>query len=295
MASRPARKMNLVKAVRYAVAVNVLQIAAALAMAIYAAATGGRGFEGVPEQLLLWCMVLVISWGAALDIRDAYGARRAVEEADMLEAAYGQLEALNGQLRAQRHDFMNHLQVLSGLIELGEHASALDYLNRVYGDIQRVGRTLKTAHPAINALLAAKMADCESRGISFHLAIDAPWERLPMPGWEMCRVLGNLIDNAIDALGGGDAPAGPALEVRMGEDARAFWFTVENNGPKIAPEIRGRIFEAGFSTKGEGRGTGLSIVRELVEGYGGELRVDSDERRTAFWGRISKPAQPQPA
>ena len=59
---------------------------------------------------------------------------------------------------------------------------------------------MKTANPAINALLQVKLAACEKAGIPVTLNIQSAWKDLPMPGWEMCKVLSNLLDNAIDAL-----------------------------------------------------------------------------------------------
>ena len=162
----------------------------------------GREFDlsGMAERLLICAVAFVVVWGALLDIRDARNARKIASQSEMLEDAYTQLEDLNGTLRAQRHDFKNHLQVVFGLIEMGEYKEAQDYIERVYGDVQLVSRALKTASPAVNALLAAKAADCEERGIRMEVRIRSAWQGLALPGWEMCRVLGNLIDNAIDAM-----------------------------------------------------------------------------------------------
>ncbi|MBQ8954227.1 MAG: Spo0B domain-containing protein [Clostridia bacterium] len=286
MPRRVRRFVNLEKAVAYTVAINALQIAGAVTLALLSLVTGGHAFVGLPEQVLLCTMTLVVSWGAALDIREALSARRMASEADMLEEAYDQLGELNGTLRAQRHDFMNHLQVVYSLMELGDYGEASDYIERVYGDIRRVSRTLKTAHPAINALLAAKVSDCESRGIKVTLQIESAWADLPVESWAMCRVLGNLIDNAMDAL---RAVPEPALTVRLSESLHGYDFAVANNGPMIPQSVRERIFQRGFSTKGEGRGMGLSIVRGIVDEAGGTLTVSSDERQTAFSGSLPKP------
>ena len=235
--------------------------------------------------MLLCTLTLIVTWGAALDIREALSARRMASEADMLEEAYDQLGELNGTLRAQRHDFMNHLQVVYSLMELKEYGEARDYIERVYGDIRRVSRTLKTAHPAVNALLAAKVSDCESRGIRVTLQIESAWADLPVESWAMCRVLGNLIDNAMDAL---RAVPEPALTIRLSESLHGYEFAVSNNGPMIPESVAERIFQRGFSTKGEGRGMGLSIVRGIVTGAGGSLSVSSNERETAFTGSLPK-------
>ena len=284
--TRPARRfVNLKKAVIYTVVINMLQIAGSITVAVMSLITGGRAFIGLPEQVLLCTMTLLVSWGAVLDIREAFSARKLASDADMLQDAYAQLEDLNGTLRAQRHDFMNHLQVVFSLLELEDYKEASDYIERVYGDIRRVSRTLKTAHPAINALLAAKVGDCEARGVHVDLQIESPWAGLPVESWEMCRVLGNLIDNAMDAMK--DAPE-PRLLIRLSESVQSYTFVIANNGPMIQPSIAERIFQRGFSTKGEGRGMGLSIVRGIMESGGGRLTLASDERETRFEGTLPK-------
>ena len=62
-----------------------------------------------------------------------------VKKSEELEEAYGQLESLNREMRAQRHDFMNHLQVVYSLIEMNESGEAMEYMDRVYGDIGAYG------------------------------------------------------------------------------------------------------------------------------------------------------------
>lgn len=279
------RFVNIKKAVIYTVVINALQIAGSITVAVLSILTGGHAFTGLPEQVLLCTMTLLVSWGAVLDIREAFSAQKIATEADMLQDAYAQLEDLNGTLRAQRHDFMNHLQVVFSLLELEDYKEASDYIEQVYGDIRRVSRTLKTAHPAINALLAAKVGDCEGRGIHVQLEIESPWSDLPLEGWEMCRVLGNLIDNAMDAL---KQTQHPCITIHLSESVQSYTFAISNNGPMIQPSIAERIFLRGFSTKGEGRGMGLAIVRGILEENGGQLSLTSNEQETRFDGLIPK-------
>ncbi len=283
---RPARRfVNLKKAVIYTVVINAMQIAGSITVAVMSLITGGHAFIGLPEQVLLCTMTLLVSWGAVLDIREAFSARRIASDADMLQDAYAQLENLNDTLRAQRHDFMNHLQVVFSLLELEDYKEASNYIEHVYGDIRRVSRALRTAHPAINALLAAKVGDCEARGVHVELQIESPWTDLPVESWEMCRVLGNLIDNATDAMK--DTPS-PRLLIRLSESVQSYTFAIANNGPMIPVSVAERIFQRGFSTKGEGRGMGLSIVRGIMESGGGRLTLRSDEHETRFEGVLPK-------
>ena len=286
-------RLDLNKVSRYAIAANAAQVFFAVGLALYA--LFGREFDlsGMAERLLICAMALVVVWGAFLDIRDARNARKIARQTEMLEEAYDQVEALNGTLRAQRHDFKNHMQVVFGLIEMGEYAEAQNYIERVYNDIQIVGNSLKTASPAVNALLAAKAADCAERGIAMETRIASPWQGLHVPGWEMCRVLGNLIDNAIDAMAD---PALPErrLVVETGEDLHAFTFRVFNTGTEIPEDRRAAIFERGYTTKGAGRGMGLSIVLEILEENGGVLHVESAPEGTAFEGRIPRTPPERP-
>lgn len=280
------KTLNIRKAARFAVVINLLQVATMLAAVAVVLFSDQRDSQLV-EVSILAAGLLIVSWGAVLDIREAINAGRVAEQAAMLEDAYRQLEALNSTLRKQRHDFRNHLQVVFSLMEMKEYDDAAQYIESVYRDIQKTGSSLRTAIPAVNALIAAKRADCEARGIRLNLDIRASWQDMPVSGWELCRVLGNLIDNAVDALTEGATPD-PAVDVAIAETPEAYAFEIANNGPPIPPESLEAIFREGFTTKSDGHGSGLGIVKEILETYGGEIRVRSDEKRTAFSGTIPK-------
>ena len=284
-------RFNVKKAARFAVIINALQVAAMVAVLLYTIFRGparGRYLEigAIAGALLL------VSWGAVVDIREALNAGKIADQAQMLEEAYAQLEALNGTLRKQRHDFMNHLQVVFSLLELNDADEAMKYVESVYGDIKKAGNALKTAIPAVNALIAAKRQDCEDKGIALDTRISSDWRQLPIPGWEMCRVLGNLIDNARDALLEDKDNADKRILLAIDESPGAYAFRVSNNGPAIPPQLQRSIFQLGFTTKSEGHGSGLTIVQEVLDAYGGEIRVESDERSTAFIGSIPRQAEP---
>ena len=280
-------RLNVKKAARFAVVINAMQIAAMAGVFLYALLRGP--VEGrLVELAAIGFALLIVSWGAILDIREALNADKIVDQAQMLEEAYGQLEDLNATLRRQRHDFMNHLQVVFSLLELNDADEAMKYVESVYGDIKKTGSVLKTAIPAVNALIAAKRQDCEERGIALETRIASGWRDMPVPGWEMCRVLGNLIDNARDALAADAENPSKRILLAIDETPGAFNFRVSNNGPAIPPQLQRSIFQMGFTTKSDGHGSGLSIVEEIMARYGGEIRVASDESETAFSGSIPK-------
>ena len=281
------RGVNVKKLTTYAIVVNAVQIGAALLVAVYALLSDRFQLNAFWEKLLVCALALVVIWGAFLDIRDAYSTREIARTRRMLEDSNRQLEALNGQLRAQRHDFMNHIQVIYSLTEMEDQTSALDYMDTLYQDLQKVSRALKTASPALNALISAKMADCEEQRIAFTADVRSDWNNSPVPAWEMCRVLGNLIDNAVEAVA---EQKEPTVTLRLWEDVRGCHFSVSNSGAPIPEELREKIFETGFSTKREGRGMGLHIVQDIVTRHGGTVSLDADSPVTCFHGVLPRKA-----
>lgn len=294
MSRRLRERLNVNKTTLYAVVINALQILAMSGVFTYVLINDVALLSHSAELILLGFCLLIIVWGAIIDIRDAITTRRIAEQTLMIEEAYGQLETLNSTLRKQRHDFMNHLQVVFSLTELEEYEEAMQYIERVYGDIQRVSSMLKTSIPAINALIAAKQADCEERSIAFETEISSSWEGMPVSGWEMCRIFGNLIDNARDALLDSDSPEGRRIHVTMAETPNSFTFCVSNNGPRIPQRHISSLFIPGFTTKSDGHGSGLSIVQDIMYAYNGQITVQSDDHQTIFSGTIPKKAPQLP-
>ena len=283
------KPVSVRKATNYAIVINGLQIALILVMLL--------AIIIVPEisasyHLLLTLTIvasLVIVWGAVVDIREALHTRKLLTQLDDMDSTIDAMSQFNNTLRAQRHDFLNHLQVVYSLIEMEEYQEANDYIEQVYGRITSVSRVVKTANPAVNALLMVKTAACEKAGVPVEVAITSNWETLEnaMPDWEMCKVLSNLIDNAIDAME--RVPEGRRrLVIVLGENVKQYTFLVENTGEKIPETIRERIFIPGFTTKGDGHGMGLHIVRRTLQERGGDIRVESDDKHTVFSGFVPK-------
>ncbi len=212
------------------------------------------------------------------------------QQYDALHSSYRDLERLNSDLRAQRHDYLNHLQVVYGLMELEEYDELKTYLAPIYKGMMKTGKALKTRNPAVNALLRAKMEEAESKGIDFYVEVSSDLSGLTVEPWELCKVLANLMDNAITALEA--IPSEKKLRVDIGEDRDSYRFSVANNGPAIPEELQESIFREGFTTKKEsGHGMGLSIVTQVLKTYKGTINLSSTEEETVFRIRIPKSNQ----
>ena len=283
-------QVKVKKAAFISIAVNMLEIVAGLAMVVLVNRMLSSGVEASLARMTTLLCVTIVGWGAVTDIGASITSLHMVQKTQELEEAYGQLEDLNREMRAQRHDFMNHLQVVYSLIEMDEPGEAMAYMDKIYGDMQRVSRMMRTACPAVNALIQAKVVEAERRGAELKLSIAAKWDDERMPAWEICRVLANLIDNALDASCAAQLPEGvrPMVELVLGEDLRSWFFSVRNNGPAIDEATRAKIFEPGFTTKATGQGMGLFIVSQTLTQLGGKLTLESHEGDTVFSGFVPR-------
>lgn len=291
---KQGNRASVRKASNYAVVINGMQIAMILVMLV--AIIVVPEIETSYRLLLVLTIVasLVIIWGGIVDIREALSTRKLLTQLDDMDDTIDAMGEFNNTLRAQRHDFLNHLQVVFSLIEMAEYDEANAYIEQVYGKITAVSRVMKTANPAVNALLQVKIAEAEKDGVKVEVAITSKWETLEntMPDWEMCKVLSNLMDNALDAME--HLPASQRrLSVSLAENVKQYTFRVENTGAKIPEDIRESIFIPGFTTKGDGHGMGLHIVRRTLKERGGDITVTSDDGLTVFSGFVPK-QEPSP-
>ena len=279
------RKAYIRKTASLVIVINALQITAMALVLILQFWVPGMQMHPRALRLIGLGAAAVVILSACLNIRDAVNTRRLSEDADGMSSTLQNMAELNNTLRAQRHDFLNHLQVVYSLTEMGEYEEANRYIEKVYGQITAVSRTMKTAIPAVNALLQVKLAACEREGIPVALEIRSDWSALPVEGWEMCKVLSNLIDNAMDAV---REQGQGSLRIRLEEDLHTLRFTVADTGAPIPEAVRERLFEAGVTGKADGHGMGLYIVRRTLERAGGGIEVRTDGDETVFSGWVPK-------
>lgn len=267
---------NTKKIVRVLLIINALQLAAGILVWSYIGKVSLEAndyFEFfVMGMMLLISMIILIGLYIAWKSNDS-----------QYEETLHNLESLNTTLRAQRHDYLNHFQVVYGLMELEEYEEAKKYLAPVFREINKVGKVLKTAQPAVNALLQAKLQAAETVGIEVYLEIHSDLKELPMEAWSLCKVLANIIDNAIRALGESEASIVKRMKIAIYEEENGYYFTIANNGPMIPLELQKNIYQPGITTrKEEGHGMGLYIVKKIIQDVGGSINLTSTPENTAF-------------
>lgn len=201
--------------------------------------------------------------------------------------AYQNIELLNNDLRTQRHDFLNHLQVTYGLIELKEYEEASRYLNKIYGKINQLNNNIKTEKIAINALLQTKSNEAEHKGIRFSVDASSKLSEIDMEECDLCGCLSNLIDNAFEATS--KVENDKCVWIRIFEDMNSYFFEVANTGESLNEKEITSIFKEGVTSKSqEGHGLGLFLVKKALKDYG-DVWGASAEYGMIFTIKISKP------
>lgn len=229
--------------------------------------------------------VLVLNKGPAMWRGRLLGHVTTLRDRTDLEALTGELDTARGlteALRSQAHESANRLHTIVSLIELGHTDRALEFAteelqvsqvltDRVVGAVEE---------PALTALLLGKAAEAHERGIDFHVEPDSSWPSDIASTRDLVTIVGNLLDNALDAVAGSDGARRVSFSATTSKGYAAL--LVSDTGPGLARgEGEGEgvtdAFRRGWSTKESGsagrRGIGLALVAQTVERLGGSLTV----------------------
>jgi two-component system CitB family sensor kinase len=235
---------------------------------------------GTDQVVLAGGRVLVANRMPAMVRGNEVGAVVTLRDRTELEGALRELDTERGllqALRAQAHEFSNKLHVVGGLIELGKLDDAIKFVaetSLVHQELVDLVQE-RIADPALAALLLAKAASSSERHVEFRLATDARLPAQPLDVSDLVTVVGNLVDNAIDAASG--APDG-WVEVSVRAEGEGTAVRVSDSGPGIDERAVEQIFREGFTTKAGGAhyGIGLALVRQIAQRRGGWVRVAND-------------------
>ena len=234
---------------------------------------------GIDEPVLTDDFLLVVNFMPVSLSGRSIGSVVTVRDRTEVEGLVRELHAINGlseALRAQEHDYANHLFVIVGLIEMGDYEQVAAYVAQISNTQLHAATALKSRiePPELAALILAKIAIAAEQGVSLTVPDNSHLSQSGLDPSLLVTIVGNLIDNAIEAL----AMQSGAREISVTfSDADWIRIIVVDNGPGVTPDNLESVFTDGYSTKsarnGMRRGIGLAIVRRIVRKSGGTIEV----------------------
>ena len=196
----------------------------------------------------------------------------AAYQREIMETHYRETETMYQEMRGWRHDFRNHLQLLKSYAQKGDLDAVRAYLAELEQDLSRVDPAVKTGNTMADAILNSKISLARSKGVPVRADARIP-VKLSISDLDLCVILGNLFDNAIEA------------SVKLPESQRLIRLYMDMKGSQLYISFTnfapgGKLTQAGgrFSTtKGSGHGFGLLRIDSVVKRLGGYLRRASEE------------------
>src|SRR5919107_1958817 len=221
-------------------------------------------------------------------------------ELTTLRRELGVVRHATDTLRAQTHEFANQLHVISGLVQLREYDEVVGFIDAVSRGRAELDEevTRRVADPALAALLVAKASLAGERGVELRFAETAALDRVDESlSTDLTTVVGNLVDNALDAVSSSQrvGASGGWVEVDLRESDADVVVQVRDSGPGVGADIADQVFERGFSTKptddAVGRGFGLALTGLVCRRRGGEVSVRNEDG-AVFTARLPRTLVP---
>jgi two-component system CitB family sensor kinase len=231
----------------------------------------------VDEPILAGDRVLVASQRETRFEGRTLGTVLTLRDHTELRALTGELDSVRGltqALQAQAHEAANRLHTVLTMVELGRTDEAIELATAELTQAQQLADQVVEAldEPALAALLLGKSAQAGERGVELTVDAGSRLDGELLPSRDLLTVVGNLVDNALEAVAA--APPPRRVRVLIRQDGREVLVRVADTGPGLSREQAANAFRRGWSTKpGEGRGVGLSLVRQVAERYGGDYRI----------------------
>lgn len=196
----------------------------------------------------------------------------AAYQQELVETHYAEVENMYRQIRGWRHDYRNHIGVLKAYAATGDMDSIKSYLDKLDTDLSTVDTVLKTGNAMADAILNSKISLAKSRDIAVKADAHIP-VALKISDIDLCVIIGNLFDNAIEA-----SMALPEekrmIRVYMDMKNTQLYISFTNFTAVKKRMKSGKIFS---STKGEGHGLGLIRIDDIIERYDGYLSRNSED------------------
>ena len=198
--------------------------------------------------------------------------RIAAYQRQLIETHYQEVENMYRQMRGWRHDYRNHIQTMKVLASNGDLEGIRGYLDQLDTDLNTVDLAVKTGNAMADAILNSKMSLAKSRDIPVQVDAHIP-VKLKMSELDLCCIIGNLFDNAIEASLA-LPPEERLIRVYMDMKGTQLYLSFTNFTAGGKREKQGNRF---LTTKGEGHGFGLVRIDAIVERLEGYLSRNSED------------------
>ena len=198
--------------------------------------------------------------------------RIAAYQRELIETHYQEVETMYKQIRGWRHDYRNHIQLMKVLAANGDMEAIKDYLDKLDTDLNTVDTVVKTGNAMADAILNSKISLAKSKGIAVKVDAHIP-VKLKMSELDLCVIIGNLFDNAIDA-----SMALPEEErlIRVYMDMKNTQLYISFTNFTATKKLA-KVGTRFNTTKGEGHGFGLVRIDNIIERLDGYLSRNSED------------------
>ncbi|GAA3796510.1 sensor histidine kinase [Sphaerisporangium flaviroseum] len=250
------------------------------------------GEDRADEIHLTGDRVLVVSAAAVRSGTRSLGTVVTLRDHTELQALTGQLDAERGfaeSLRSAAHEAANRLHTVVTLVELGRADQAVEFATAELRAAQQLTDRVVGAvrEPVLAALLLGKTAEAAERGVELSISPDSVLDDVVLDRRDLVTILGNLLDNAVEAAMSGSPPA--RVDVHLRAEDGTFLVRVADSGPGLGAQTAKDVFRRGWTTKGDGRGLGLAMVGQAVRRLGGAIEVGDDGQGAVFTVRLPLP------
>lgn len=194
--------------------------------------------------------------------------RVAAYQDDLIEKHFEEVQSIYAKMRGWRHDYHNHIQALLALV--GDDDRTREYLWKLNKDLTEVDSVVKTGNVTVDAILNSKLTLIKSKDIPVDAVAKVP-DDLKISEIDLCAIIGNLLDNAIEAV----LPLPPEkrfIRIYIGMMKAQLYISVTNSTASEPKKIGGKY----LSTKGEGRGVGLMRVDSIARRNGGTVNRQNE-------------------
>ena len=191
-------------------------------------------------------------------------------QSELIEKQVREIQNMYRQVRGWRHDYRNHINNMKIQLSQENYDGLSDYLNELADDLDTVDTVIKTGNVMADAILNSKLNVAEKMNVQLNVKANVP-EMLPMSDVELCSVLGNMLDNAVEACG--TLPEEERfMRVYIGKLKGQLYLSVQNSAGKVRKEKGSYL-----STKEGEHGYGLFRIDRVAKKYGGYVNRQNEE------------------